>query len=964
MNLTELLLKEGTSVSAGGNRPFPLSQGSSIWFVESGTVDVFAVPITNSDTEGARTHLLRASAGQCLLPLETVDQPNLRFLAVGSTESGLRALPLSRIKALTVEPDFRAQFADSVDVWIASLYSGLCRALPPKEFTLLSSQQEHVLPKSTTARPSEGVLWVRPNGKTIRLGGIEELTLSPNELTPITPLGWLESVEETSIYATPTADLVAQGSLWSALAHCGKVVTLWASFNQAQAVAEERQRLQVRSGAELRSLRAAATDLLSVIGDKEMRDSLAVDERDAVWGACQLLAAEVGAVFKAPSASAKEVAERDTLHAITSASRVRVRRVVLKDEWWKADNGPLLAFLEESERPVALIQTSPCSYVMADPVERTRVAVTEATSCRVKPVAYMFYRPFPDRVLKVWDVIKFGLRGTYHDIVFIALIGLAGGALNMLTPIATGLIFDSIIPSGQRSQLVQIVLGLFMVAGAEVLFEITRGVALVRAQTKSNASIQTAVWDRLLSLPTKFFRKYSAGDLAMRANGVNEIREQLSSVVMGSVLSGVFSIFNFGLLFYYSSKLALIASLLVLLSILVTVAASLVSIRFERLKLEIQGKISGLVLEFVTGISKLRVAGAEHQAYAVWARSFAKEKRCHVQAETIANYFQVFNSVFPTVASVTLFGAMGIWLSREMSAGAFLAFNAAWGGFLSAMLGMTSALLSTLEIIPLYERAKPILESVPEVDNTKIDPGVLSGRIEVSHLRFRYREDGPLILNDISLQIAPGEFVALVGPSGSGKSTMFRLLLGFESPESGTLYFDGKDLATLDIQAVRKQFGVVLQQGDLMPGSIFENIVGNSALTLEDAWEAARKAGLAEDIESMPMGMHTVLGEGATTLSGGQRQRLMIARAIVHRPRIILFDEATSALDNRTQATVSRSLEQLQATRIVIAHRLSTIMNADRIFVLQNGRLVQSGNYESLVNQPGVFADLAKRQLA
>jgi ABC-type bacteriocin/lantibiotic exporter with double-glycine peptidase domain len=276
---------------------------------------------------------------------------------------------------------------------------------------------------------------------------------------------------------------------------------------------------------------------------------------------------------------------------------------------------------------------------------------------------------------------------------------------------------------------------------------------------------------------------------------------------------------------------------------------------------------------------------------------------------------------------------------------------------------MASALLGAIEVIPIYERARPILEAAPEVDRTKSDPGVLSGRIEVSHVVFRYREDGPVILNDLSFQVKSGEFAAIVGPSGSGKSTLFRMLLGFEHPESGSLYFDGLDQSSLDIQAVRKQFGVVLQNGKLMPGSIFENIVGSAPLTLEDAWEAARKSGLATDLEQMPMGMHTVLSEGAGTLSGGQRQRLLIARAIVARPRIILFDEATSALDNRTQAIVSRSLEQLQATRIVIAHRLSTIANADSILVLKNGRLVQSGTYEELIARPGDFANLARRQI-
>jgi ATP-binding cassette subfamily C protein len=271
---------------------------------------------------------------------------------------------------------------------------------------------------------------------------------------------------------------------------------------------------------------------------------------------------------------------------------------------------------------------------------------------------------------------------------------------------------------------------------------------------------------------------------------------------------------------------------------------------------------------------------------------------------------------------------------------------------------------SLLVIVPTYERLRPILQAAPEVEAGQAEPGELGGAIDVDRVSFRYHADGPLVLDDVSLHFRPGEFVALVGPSGSGKSTLLRLLLGFEAPVAGAILYDGRDLATLDVRAVRRQIGTVLQSGRLMTGDIFSNIVGASTLTVDDAWEAARMAGLDADIRAMPMGMHSVIGEGLSTLSGGQRQRLLIARAIVSRPRIIFFDEATSALDNRTQEIVSRSLESLAATRVVIAHRLSTVVNADRIYVLQNGRVVESGTYRELMQRRGVFADLARRQIA
>ena len=306
-----------------------------------------------------------------------------------------------------------------------------------------------------------------------------------------------------------------------------------------------------------------------------------------------------------------------------------------------------------------------------------------------------------------------------------------------------------------------------------------------------------------------------------------------------------------------------------------------------------------------------------------------------------------------------------VYGSSSLSTGRFLAFSSAFGQFLAAMLSLTAVFVSILQIVPIFQRAQPILDAEPEVGTGKADPGIITGDVEINHVSFRYRPDGPLILDDLSIHINPGEFVAFVGPSGSGKSTIMRLLMGFEAPSSGTIYYDDRqDLSDLDVRSIRRQVGVVLRHSQLMPGDIQANILGNSGYTVTDAWDAARMAGIDEDIKSMPMGMFTAVSEGISTLSGGQRQRLMIARALVSKPRVVFFDEATSALDNHTQAMVSRSLEALQATRIVIAHRLSTIRMADHIYVIRAGRIVQHGTYDELIANDGPFLELAKRQLA
>jgi ATP-binding cassette subfamily C protein len=373
--------------------------------------------------------------------------------------------------------------------------------------------------------------------------------------------------------------------------------------------------------------------------------------------------------------------------------------------------------------------------------------------------------------------------------------------------------------------------------------------------------------------------------------------------------------------------------------------------------------LSGQVLQYITGITKIRVAGAESRAYERWASNFADQRRLQFRARRIENGLTTFSAVFPVVSMMVVFGLMTSYQDSVMSTGDFIAFTGAFGAFTSNLLGMTGAFVAVIMAVPMYEQARPILEAQTEVSESKAHPGSLSGEIEISQVTFRYDPEGTAVLDRVTLRAEPGEFVAFVGRSGSGKSTLLRLLLGFERPENGSIYFDGRDLSGLDIQAVRRQVGVVLQNGSVTTGDLFTNIAGSSRATMDDAWEAARMAGLDEDIRQMPMGMHTVVSDGGSTLSGGQRQRLMIARAVVNRPRLLFFDEATSALDNRTQALVSESLARLQSTRIVVAHRLSTIMNADRIYVLDNGRVVQSGTYASLLSEGGVFEELIRRQM-
>jgi NHLM bacteriocin system ABC transporter ATP-binding protein len=961
--MENIFKNEGNPVEAVGNKPLFLSGDDGVWLVHSGKVDVFAVPVGNGRPPGGRTCLFGCEPGQALFGMDRDKRKTVQLLAVGAPGTILLRLGLSRFLELAKDRANTGPVERLIHLWVTGLSVGVRKALLPKVFTELRTGAETTLENGHYARPSSGTVWVKHRRGGSYFMQRRDLPLINGDTTgffPVSSQAWIEATEKTQLQIMDTSGCILEDPSLSDLERFHQFMVDCIALNITEADAEERQRLKVKEAND----RAAFENALSRLGSilNPSGPAPVAGEGDALFTACRMIGEKMGIAFRQPVREA--MAGRDPLDAIARFSRVRSRQVLLKGEWHRNDHGPLLAFAGEGRKPVALLPAAPGSYVLHDPSDRSRTKVTAEVAASLAPFACTFYRPFPDRALKGWDLFKFGLSGSLPDMWLILSVATCGAVLGLITPIATGIIINTVLPNAARSTLGQIALILITCAVASAMFDVTRAVALLRIESKMDASMQSGVMDRLLSLPVPFFRNFSAGDLAERTLGINYMRQIVSGVTTTAILAGVFSAFNFFLLFYYDQKLALVATLVIAVGIGFSSALSYLNVRHQRKLSGVQGKISGLVLQFITGISKIRLSGTEDRVFAVWAGEFAVQKRIAAQSRIIQGVQTTFNSSFPLLAAMALFAWIALGSETFMSAGAFSAFHSAYISFQNAMLQMFAALMAALTIVPLLERAKPILQTMPESDVNKASPGILSGDIEVSHVDFRYSSNGPLVLNDVSLHVRPGEFVALVGSSGSGKSTLLRLLLGFELPEAGAIYYDDQDLAALDVREVRRQMGVVLQSGKVMAGDIFKNIVGSSNLTPDNAWEAARMAGFEDDIKEMPMGMNTVMPPGGGTLSGGQRQRLLIARAVVHKPRILYFDEATSALDNRTQEIVSRSLEKLQSTRIVIAHRLSTIVHADRIFVLDKGRIVQSGTYEQLIRQEGHFADLANRQIA
>ncbi|CEJ14747.1 Alpha-hemolysin translocation ATP-binding protein HlyB [bacterium YEK0313] len=927
--------------------------------LDSGRADLF---VEETGQAGTARFVATLAAGDAVFGLAA---PTVRFVLMPTAEAVLKTVALDD---LVRRPEALAAAADA---WV-SLVAEALRHLPTpaggREAAFAAAERpisqrlapgRHDLAAGMLAVPSQdGLLWCRCSTGEVgndwgRAAGGAAIALPVSRRAP------LHAISDSTVDLLSSLALAREGALAAALAAfdaaLGRHLQAWRD-DERTAFARH-----VAGVAEADSA-ALATAMSALVPGKAALAAVPRGIAEPPLPAMMRVVAEAAGHHLPPDfGRGVQAADDATLKVLAAGAGMRAREVRLRTGWWCSAGEAMIGRLEDGT-PVALLPAR-AGWRLVRPDAPGTVVVDEVLAATLAARAHVLYRGFgetggrPGRAL-----VRFAFGTARREMALVGIVSLLASLLAMATPFLSGLLVQSVIPDGVRGEIVELILALLAVSVGVIGFELVRGLTVLRVESVLGSSVEAALWNRLLRLPPGFFRRYGAGDLAMRADAVNQIRRTIGAATTTALISALFSFVNLLVLFTYGLRAALLALAVCVVQLVILAGTALFDMRLQRRILANGGAMQTLTVQIFQGIAKLRAAAAENRFLARWTRLFALDQALHFRANVVGSSVSAFGAGWNILVMAALIGLVGFG-GVKMSLGDYVTFSGLCGQFVSATLSLAGIIPALATVVPLWERAQPILAEPAEDAGGRLQPGRLNGDIEMAHVTFTYPGGQPA-LRDVSLSIPAGAFVALVGPSGSGKSSLLRLMLGFDRPDNGTVFLDGHDLGELDVGAVRRQLGVVLQHSRIEAGSLYQNIAGTAPLSLAEAFEAASLAGLADDIAAMPMGLHTHVDDSGATLSGGQRQRLLIARAIARRPRIMLLDEATSALDNAAQAHVMATLARLNITRVVAAHRLSTVRDADLIIVLSEGRIVEQGRYETLAAAGGLFADLIRRQMA
>ena len=955
----------GEPVDSAANLPIDLADPSTAYLVEDGALDVFVTELSDDVSASSLKHFLRAGPGRLVLGAHATGVP-LGLVAKGLAGTRLRRLDLAELAAARIDDEL----ADQVDAWLSDFAAAVSRQIEPRpvpDVFVAAGSETPVGSGSVVSVRGGNVAWIEADEHSaLAYLSTEAPPAGGTGLVPLTPRTWLMLRHDAVLRAVSSRELSRQGRLLDALRDFHHEALAAEHLNAVLLAADE---VNIRTARALHRQQAAQQARRRLHGVLAPSRTGADAQGSAVLAALERIGRHERIDFRTPPpAVGVDATEEPALRDVLDSSSVRARRVLLSDEdrWWLGDSGAMLAYRHDNGSPVALLPGRWGRYRAIEPASGRSWRVGPASAHLLEADAWSFYRSFPaDRPLRGRSLLSFiGPEAASAGARFAAA-GIAASALMLVPAVLIGALVDWSLPAADGGSIARAAALLVALGLIAALLRVLQGNVMMRIEGRAASRLSAALWDRLLELGPGFYRSHTAGDLGVRMAVFQQLRDQVSGVVAGSALAVLMLLPALIVLFAYNAALAWAAIGFGLVSVLVIGMVAWRQVGPQRRRHAALRRLSGDIFQYVNGIGKLRSAGAEPSAFAAWATNYRKLHDASLQIHRMDQHVVAFSLAVPALSATVLFGAaVGLGL-EDVGLSDFLVVYTAAGVLNGAvvMLGRSAKVVAAA--MPALEEVQPVLTAVPDAPPAGTTMPELGGEVRFDRVSFRYGSDGSLVLDDVSMVAHPGEFIAVVGESGAGKSTLLRLALGLERPTAGAVFYDGIDAANLDRRLLRRQIGVVVQDGALLPGNILDNIIGfDDGRTIDDAWEAARRACVDSDIAAMPMQMHTVVGDDASIFSGGQAQRIRIAAALARDPRIIFLDEATSWLDAESQAAVMESIENLATTRIVIAHRLSTVRGADRIYVLAHGRVVQVGDYEELMAAGGPFADLVHRQIA
>ena len=920
----------------------------SVLVVEEGHALVFA------RTGPARRFLFRLDAPAILFGC---GEGGGLLMAQASQGAKLKPVPSREFWRNTKSP----LFGPLVERWVGALSAAAMFHLPMPHFARVHAAGPK-LPELAAGEILVGgqdILWCRIKSGCGVLFDTEPV--ESERLLPLAPRAWLRAFEHMALACVPISEL-DPSEISAALASFQLLAEKSITRQIAFAAVDEMLRLARQSDRAVAETRRVHGDLGRMVGAHPPRRA-PPKTISPLFLAVGALAERIGARAELPKSVREAEADSEPpLEEILRASSLRSRPLRLAEDWWKRGSGSFLGFRAGDGAPLALIEHHG-AYVMRDVAAGTSRRVTGDLAKEVGRDGFALYQPLPDKKLVMRDLLTFGFQDCGFDFFTLVLAALMGAWIASVPSLLSRWIFDDLIPHQSTGLLIAVGAILVLLAVLRAVLVYSSNVAYARIRSRSSVRLKAALWDRLLRQPTSFITRFAAPDLSLRVNTAENVTGAIQGMMQQSLTTAGMLVFNFATMFWLSPVAAGVAlGLMALFLLAITIAGQAQKRAFMGGE-QAEGSVSVFVHSITRGVRKLRLAGAEDRTFVKWGDRFTRSRLKLINSRKVGNLFAVFTAGYGIAALGVIFAVLA-WMTGEgVGVGTFFGFITAFGIVMGSFTSLGRVVLNGMFQIATIPYAQPLLDAVPEKSSVKTPAGKLSGDIEVSQLSFRYGPDRDPVLSNVSFAVAPGEFVAIVGASGSGKSTLVKLLLGFEQPAMGAVLYDRQDLKNLDADSVRRQVGTVLQRPQLMPTTLFENVRGISNASTAEVWDALALAGLKADVEAMPMGLHTLVAEGATGFSGGQLQRLAIARAVVRKPAILILDEATSALDNAMEREVSENLSRLAITRIVIAHRLSTIRHADRIILLADGRIAETGTFDDLVARGGAFAQLAKHAI-